>query len=303
MSLKNEPRWLPIAPWLFLFVWSAGYGVAKLALESTTPLNLLALRFVGATFALLPFVLLFRPSWPSAQAFRDLLVVATLLQLGHFLCIYVGLALGASAGVMALFASSQPVLIAMVASLVKRRIPSLRIWVGLSVGLIGASWVIFIQGHFSDGALLGAVLGFVAVVSLSLGQVYDKRQCTECHPLLVYVIQYMFASIVSVTIALFLEGYQTVWSSSMLGALSYLVFGNSLLGIFLMLTMVRFGAISQVTSIMFLVPGVAALIAWLVVDEVMPFEAWPGIGLAAAGVLLVLYAPPQDVNKARLGSL
>ena len=64
-----------------------------------------------------------------------------------------------------------------------------------------------------------------------------------------------------------------------------------------MLTMVRFGAISRVTSIMFLVPGIAALIAWLVVDEVMLFDAWPGIGLAAAGVLLVLYAP-EGLKKA-----
>ena len=291
MSLDKEPRWLPIAPWLFLFVWSAGYGVAKLALESSTPLNLLALRFLGATAALLPFVLIFRPTWPDKRAIRDLLIVATFLQLGHFLCIYFGLALGASAGVLALFAASQPVLIAIVASLVSRRIPPPRVWMGLVVGLLGASWVIFVQGHFSDGALLGAVLGFVAVVSLSLGQVYDKRQRPECHPLLVYVIQYAFASVVSIPIALYFEGYQTEWTPSMVGALAYLVFGNSLLGIFLMLTMVRFGAISQVTSIMFLVPGIAALIAWLVVGEVMPIDAWPGIALAAAGVLLVLYAP------------
>ena len=294
MSLQNEPRWLPIAPWLFLFVWSAGYGVAKLALESTTPLNLLALRFVGATLALLPFVLIFRPVWPEKRAIRDLLVVAIFLQLGHFLCIYFGLALGASAGVLALFAASQPVLIAIVASLVNQRIPPSRVWAGLLVGLLGASWVIVVQGNFSDGALLGAVLGFVAVVSLSLGQVYDKSQRPECHPLLVYVIQYAFASIVSVPIALFFEGYQTEWTTSMFGALAYLVFGNSLLGIFLMMTMVRFGAISQVTSIMFLVPGIAALIAWVVVGEVMPIEAWPGIALAAAGVLLVLYARPES---------
>ena len=294
MSLENEPRWLPIAPWLFLFVWSAGYGVAKLALESSTPLNLLALRFLGATVALLPFVLIFRPTWPDKRAIRDLLIVATFLQLGHFLCIYFGLALGASAGVLALFAASQPVLIAIVASLVSHRIPPPRVWMGLVVGLLGASWVIFAQGHFSDGALLGAVLGFVAVVSLSLGQVYDKSQHPECHPLLVYVIQYAFASVVSVPIALYFEGYQTEWSASMIGALAYLVFGNSLLGIFLMLTMVRFGAISQVTSIMFLVPGIAALIAWVVVDEIMPVTAWPGIALAAAGVLLVLYAPKVE---------
>ncbi len=63
-----------------------------------------------------------------------------------------------------------------------------------------------------------------------------------------------------------------------------------------MLTIVRFGAISRVTSIMFLVPGIAALIAWLLVDEVMPFNAWPGIGLADGGVLFVLYAR-GDVKK------
>ena len=61
MNTENKPHWLPIAPWMFLVVWSAGYGVAKLALESTTPLNLLALRFVGALLALVPFMLLLRP--------------------------------------------------------------------------------------------------------------------------------------------------------------------------------------------------------------------------------------------------
>jgi uncharacterized membrane protein len=63
-----------------------------------------------------------------------------------------------------------------------------------------------------------------------------------------------------------------------------------------MLTMVRFGAISQVASIMFLVPGMATLIAWLVIDEVIPTLAWPGIGLAPAAVLLVLYAPHSVVR-------
>ncbi len=71
--------------------------------------------------------------------------------------------------------------------------------------------------------------------------------------------------------------------------MGYLVVGNAITGVFLLLTMVRHGALSKVTSVMFLVPGLGALIAWLVVDEAMPPAAWPGIALAAAGVLLVLY--------------
>jgi uncharacterized membrane protein len=57
--------------------------------------------------------------------------------------------------------------------------------------------------------------------------------------------------------------------------------------------MVRFGAISQVTSIMFLVSAIAVLIAWLVAGEVMRVLAWRDIGLATAGALLVLYARPS----------
>lgn len=298
MSLNHQPKWLPIAPWLFLFIWSAGYGVAKLALESTTPLNLLALRFVLATLVLLPVAAVVKPPLPSRRATLDLVVVATLLQIGHFGCIYVGLSLGASAGVLALLAASQPVLITIVISLNQRELPAVRTWLGLSAGLLGAGWVIYAQGQLSGSVLLGAALGFVGVVSLSLGQVYDKTQQPQCHPLLVYIIQYAYASFICVPIAWWLEGYTIQWNTSLAGAITYLVLGNSLLGIFIMLTMVRFGAMARVTSIMFLVPGVAAVIAWLVVDEVMPLDAWPGIALAAAGVLLVLYSGrPKEAQQ------
>jgi len=293
MSLVERPNWLPIAPWVFVIVWSAGYAVAKLALEYTTPLNLMVLRFFGAWLLLLPLVLWFRPIWPDRRALRDLLVVATFIQLVHFGCVYTGLALGASASMLALFAASQPVLITLVAAAVQRQSPLPRVWLGLALGLSGAAWVIWVQGDFSQGVLIGALLGFFAVVGLSIGQVYEKRQRPDCHPLLVYFIQYGYATLVSLPVALGLEGYTVTWSEPLIGSLLYLVLGNSLLGIFLMLTMVRFGAISQVTSIMFLVPGLAALIAWVLIGEVMPVIAWAGIGLAAAGVLLVIYAPAK----------
>lgn len=294
VSLASRPAWLPYAPWLFLVVWSAGYGMAKLALQYTGPLNLLALRFVGASVVLWPVVLVVRPAWPRWDAVRDILIVAFFLQLVHFGCIYIGLWLGASAGVMSLFAASQPILIAIVAGILTGAAIPVRVWVGLGLGLGGAAWVIGVKGELSDGALLGALLGLCAMVGLSLGQVYDKLTKPVCHPLLVYVLQYGFAGLVSAPIALAFEGFHVVWAAPFVGALSFLVVVNSLLGIFLMLTMVRFGQISRVTSIMFLVPGVAALIAWWVVGEVMPILAWPGILCAACGVLLVLYAPRAE---------
>tara|TARA_B100001093_G_scaffold482186_1_gene513602 strand:+ start:690 stop:1040 length:351 start_codon:yes stop_codon:yes gene_type:complete len=111
------------------------------------------------------------------------------------------------------------------------------------------------------------------------------------------MIQYAFASIVCVPVALIFEEYQTEWNLSLICAVSYFAYSNQLLGIFLMLTMVQFGAISQVTSIMFLVLGIAALILWFLDDEVMAGKAGLNIALATVGVFLVLYAPPDDENN------
>ena len=136
----TPPAWLPIAPWLFICVWSAGYSVARLGLEFTEPLTLLALRFSGALLVLTPFVLILRPALPNRADFVTILQVAFFLQLVHFGFVYLGLELGASAGIMGLLAASQPVLINIVSSLVRGSIPRARVWLGLVLGLAGAGF-------------------------------------------------------------------------------------------------------------------------------------------------------------------
>jgi drug/metabolite transporter (DMT)-like permease len=53
-----------------------------------------------------------------------------------------------------------------------------------------------------------------------------------------------------------------------------------------LLLMVRRGRVSRVTALFFLVPPLAAVIAWLLLGERMPPLAWAGFVLAAAGVAL-----------------
>ena len=71
-----------------------------------------------------------------------------------------------------------------------------------------------------------------------------------------------------------------------IAALGYLVIGNSVIAVGLLLAMIRAGDVSSVSALFFLVPPLAALLAWFLLGEVMPPQAWIGMGLAAAGVLL-----------------
>ena len=69
-------------------------------------------------------------------------------------------------------------------------------------------------------------------------------------------------------------------------ALAYLVLGNSILAISLLLMMIRNGEATRVSALFFLVPPTAALIAWLIMGERMTPLAWLGMAVAAFGVWL-----------------
>ncbi|QGG79926.1 EamA family transporter [Litorivicinus lipolyticus] len=279
------PSFHTLVPWLFLGFWSAGYAVAKVGLEYTTPLNLLAFRFAGAVVALTPLVFMLRLTWPAWTSVKALMGTGLFLQVGHFGSVYIGLKLGASAGIMALFAASQPVLIILAGALFRREMPSFKLWLGLAMGLAGAGWVIGIQMDGQTGYLLGALMGFLAVVGLSIGQVIEKQRKLNVHPIMGTWIQYLFAAAVSVPVAFAIEGFHWSTQPAFIVALGYLVVGNSVIGIMLMFSMVRRGSLAQVSAIMFLVPAVGALLAWPIAGEVVPWVAVPGMALAMLGAL------------------
>jgi drug/metabolite transporter (DMT)-like permease len=282
---------------MFLLVWSAGYAMAKLALDYTQPLNLLAFRFFGAFLALSPLVLIWRLPLPNFRQTYALMGTGLFLQIGHFGSLYVGMKLGASASIMALFAASQPVLVIIASALLVRKIPAWNIWVSLSLGLLGALLIIGTDMQGNDGYLLGAILGFTAVVGLSIGQVIEKQRKLGVHPIMATWVQYAFASVVSIPLALFFEGFVFESSLPFWGALIFLILGNSIVGILLMFTMVRQGSIASVASIMFMVPAVGALIAWPVAGEVPKLWSIVGFILAMLGAFWTSKIANRELKK------
>ena len=79
---------------------------------------------------------------------------------------------------------------------------------------------------------------------------------------------------------------QADWTPELFGALAYLVIGNSLISITLLLAMIRAGEVARVSALFYLVPPLSALFAWPLLGEAMPPFAWAGMALAAAGVIL-----------------
>jgi drug/metabolite transporter (DMT)-like permease len=275
------------APAIFLLLWSGGYAVAKIALQHVDPFTLLSLRYGAALAILLPLFLILRPPVPQRSAqLGHIMVVGVLIQCVYFGLSYVAFWLGASAGAVALIVSLQPILVGIMAPLfVAERVTVWR-WIGLVLGLAGAALVISSRSAVEAGGIASVLAATGALFGMSAAAIYEKRFGINAHPVTSNVLQYGIGFAVLTPIALQVESYRFAWNLEFAGALLYLVVGNSLVALTLLLAMIRRGEASRVSALLFLVPPLAALIAWALIGEVMPPLAWGGFLLAAVGVAL-----------------
>ena len=103
------------------------------------------------------------------------------------------------------------------------------------------------------------------------------------------------AGLVLLPLSLLFETRSVVWSGQLVFALLWLVLVLSLGAITLLLLLIRRGAATQVSSLMYLVPPVTALIAWWVFDETLTPLVFAGMAVSVAGVALVVRAPVRPL--------
>lgn len=285
--MAKKPWWLVAAPVIFLFLWSGGYVVAKVGLAYSPPLTLLVLRYacVVALMALL-FIFL-RPKLPkTAKDWGHVAIVGLLMQSVYFGMCYIAFMNGVAAGTVALMMSLQPILVAIIAPGWSGEHTSIRQWGGLILALAGTAIVIIARSDVGPAPILGLVSAVIALAGITFATLWEKRFGVTHHPVTTNLIGYTAGLLGILPFMLWLETPQIDWTWSFAAALAYLVIGNSLIAVGLLLAMIRAGQVSKVSALLFLVPPLAALMAWLVLDEVMPPIAWLGLIMAGAGVFL-----------------
>ncbi|WP_085899758.1 DMT family transporter [Kiloniella majae] len=288
MTISKKPLWLILAPVTFTFLWAGGYGIAKVGLQYAEPMTLLSMRFSFVVILLIPFYFFFKPSLPQRMAdWLHLVVVGVLVQAVYFGFCWWAFRSGVSAGVLAIFMSLQPILVAILApKLAQEKVSWLR-WLGLLLGLTGVLIVIIARSDIEPPTLIGVSFSILGLLGITSGVLYEKRFGGGYHPIVANMVQYAAGFAVVAPIALTFETMQVNWTVEFFAALGYLAIGNSILAMSLLLAMIRAGEVSRVSSLMFLVPPLAALFGWVLLDEEMPLFAWAGMAVAAIGVLIV----------------
>lgn len=280
---------LKVAPALFVLLWSTGFVGAKLGLPYAEPLTFLLIRFAVVICILVVLAVALRRPWPRhAGQYVHIGVAGALLHGGYLSGVFVAIAQGVSAGVVALIVGIQPLLTASLgAALVRERL-NRRQWLGFVLGFAGVALVVWDKLDWGGTRMAGFGFAVIALFSITLGTLYQKRFCSDLDLWTGSVVQFTAAGVVLLPFALIFENREVEYSGTFIFALGWLVLVLSLGAISLLHMLIRRGAATRVSALFYLTPPTTAAMAFAAFGETLSATAILGMGVAAAGVALAL---------------
>ena len=276
-----------VFPGLFVVLWSTGFIGAKLGLPYAEPFTFLSLRFLFVLVILVPLCWLLPARWPNRQGAAHMVVAGVLIQGGYLGGVFASLHQGMPAGVSALITGLQPVFTAVLGGWLLHERTSPRQWLGLALGLAGVGLVVGDRIAVENLTVPAILLSVLALVSITLGTVWQKRHGGAIDLRTGAAIQFAAAAVVLAPFAFLLETRDVVWSGEFIFALAWLVLVLSFGAVFLLFYLIRHGAATRVASLFYLVPPTTALIAWPLFAESYSLLAAAGMGLGMLAVWLV----------------
>jgi len=279
-------------PWVFVFIWSTGFIVARFGMPHAPPLTFLSMRYVLSIAAFGVWIALSRALWPRTRVqWLHLAVTGMLMHGGYLGGVWAAVKAGIGAGTVALLVGLQPMLTALwltahAGGSGAHRVAG-RQWAGLLLGLVGLALVVWDKLGVGEVTALNFALAMLALMSITIGTLYQKRFVQPCDVRTANTVQLLAALAITAPLAL-LESEAIVWHPELIGAVVWSVFGLTLGGSSLLYLLIQRGAATQVTSLLYLVPPTTAVLAFLIFGEALTWRMLLGIGLTAAGVAMVL---------------
>ena len=284
-----HPTLRRLIPATFVLIWSSGFIIARYGMPHAEPMTFLFIRFAGVLLIMVPAILIIHPVWPNSRQIVHISIAGVLLQAGYLGGVWAAVRHGMSAGLVALIVGLQPIITAWLAALVAERVTA-RQWIGLVLGLSGVGLVVFAKLSLTGLTGLSLGLAVIALASITLGTIYQKKYCPSFDLRAGSIIQFTVSALACLPFMFLFETREIDWHPEMIGSLLWAVLALSIGAISLLFIMIRDGAATQVTSLLYLTPPTTAIMACILFDEPITLITIVGTLLTVWGVWWVMSA-------------
>jgi len=271
----------------FVLLWSSSFIAARVGLRHLTPLLFVALRMVVCAVVLVAVMLMLRRSWRVLRgvwvhcAVAGVLANGVLLMTAHVAMVHT------PAAPIALIQTLNPLLTAVLAwPLLGERLRPLQ-WLGLLLGLAGVLLIVGLAAAHSRTELRGLLLTMGGVLGLVAGTLYFGRFCRGVPLLEGTTVQFLASAVACLLCTAVFETPHADWTWGAVAAIAWNAAFVSLGGMVLYFVMLTRGSAARAAANFYLVPGTAALLAWLLLGEALSVLTVLGLVVSSIGCWLV----------------
>jgi len=283
-------RLISAAPWIFIVIWSSGFVVAKFAFADADALYFLAIRLILASLILFILTLALRqPMRLSRSDIKASLLIGLALHGLYLAGVWYAVELGAPAGLSSVITSMQPIIVSLLAVQILSEPLTRKQLSGLFFGLAGVFLVVLPKLSGSDGFTAESLAFlFMALAGSTIATLLQKKIGHSIPLMMGTTYQFAIAGIVLLIVSI-VRGktsieltHTTVWT------MAWAVLVTSIAAVLLLLWLLNKGSAAKVSSLLYLVPPMAVVQAFILFDEKVSAVGIIGIAMTAMGVALVI---------------
>ena len=248
-------------------LWSSAFITTKPIIDNSDPFSALAFRFFFVAVGFFLFSLYSNQSVIVKQKNLIESVLSGVLFHGFYLGgVFYSISIGMPTGIAALIVTLQPVLTNALSGPILGEKVTLKQWIGVILGFIGAALVLGLDVG-SDIPLLGLLATIVALIAITTSTIWQKKLSNNLPLSVSNFYQALGGCLFHALIIIFFVEPYINFSQTFIIAMSHQIFLVSFGAFTILMYLIKKNSASKTVSIFFLIPSTSAFMAWLFLNE------------------------------------
>jgi len=277
---------IKIFPLIFIILWSSAFVTTKPIIDNSDPFTALAFRFFFVALGFLIFAIYRKQKILTNNKNLIQSIFSGVLFHGIYLGgVFYSVSIGVPTGIAALIVTLQPILTNALAGKFLNENVSLKQWIGVLLGFLGAGLVL----GFDIGSslpIIGVISSFIALLAITTSTLWQKKISNNLPLSVSNMYQAVGGCLFHLIIIIFFTDPYINFTFTFLIAMSHQIFLVSFGAFTILMFLIKNNSASKTVTIFFLIPPTTAMMAWLFLNETLNNLDLIGFAVATLGVYI-----------------
>ena len=275
-----------IFPFIFVILWSSAFVTTKPIIDNSDPFAALAFRFFFVAFGFFIFAIYTKQKIQvNAKNLLQSILSGILFHGVYLGGVFYSVSIGMPTGIAALIVTLQPILTNALAGKFLGEKVSMKQWIGVVLGFIGATLVL----GFDIGVslpTLGVIASFIALLAITTSTLWQKKMSNNLSLSVSNMYQAIGGCLFHIIIIIIFTDLYINFTPTFLIAMSHQILFVSFGAFTILMFLIKNNSASKTVSIFFLIPPTTAIMAWLFLSESLNNLDLIGFAVATLGVYI-----------------